>query len=49
MQNVAVQKTAMGQLEDVKAVNVSIDSGTGDWLTPIHCIVSNPFLLARPL
>jgi hypothetical protein len=40
-------KATMGQLEDVRSVNVSTDLTTVHTLTLIHCIVSNPFLLAR--
>jgi hypothetical protein len=40
-------EAAMGQLEDVCFVNGSVDLGTIHGLSPIHCIVSNPFLLVR--
>jgi hypothetical protein len=36
-------EAAMGQLEDVRFVNVSVDSLTVHGLTAIHCIVSKPF------
>jgi hypothetical protein len=40
-------EAVMGQLEDVCFVNGSVDLGTIHGLSPIHCVFSNPFLLAR--
>jgi hypothetical protein len=42
-------ETHLAQLEEVRFVNLSVDSGTVHSLTAIHCLVSNPFSLQRPI
>jgi hypothetical protein len=42
-------EASMAQLEDIRFVNVAIDSGTVHSLTLIHCMISNPFLLTHPV
>jgi hypothetical protein len=39
--------SCLAQLEEIRLVNVSVDSGTIHSLTVVHCLVSNPFLFLR--
>jgi hypothetical protein len=41
-------EASMARLEDIRFVNVAIDSGTVHSFTLIHCIISNPIILTRP-
>jgi hypothetical protein len=42
-------EASMARLEDIRFVNIAIDSDTFHSLTPIHCIILNPFMLTRPV
>jgi hypothetical protein len=42
-------EASLEQLEDVHFVNPAIDSGTVHSLMAVHCLVSNPFCLVRPI